>query len=280
VLTQNYLNSLLTLSVFLAVLGLGQSLVIMTGGFDLSIAQIISFSGVLLSGLTLGSNLSAAWVVPVVLLVGAAIGALNGFGIVLFGISPIIMTMAMDGIVHGALLIYTGGKIVGAVPPALIWFVKGHILGFSPMVIFLILWVIAGTFLLTRTPFGRWILAIGNSKKVARLSGVRVGSTLLAVYAFSGLCSALAGILLAGFTNIANLSMGKSYLLPTIAVVFVGGTLGTGGRGHYLGVFGGAVLLTAMSTLISGTMIPIAARDVIVGILVLAAVLTIREKAL
>jgi ribose transport system permease protein len=279
VLNQNYLNSILTLSVFLSVLGLGQSLVIMTGGFDLSIAQIISFSGVLLSGITLGSNLSSLWVIPMVLVLGAAVGALNGFGIVLFGIPPIIMTMAMDGVIHGALLIYTGGKIVGAVPPALIWFVKGNILGFSPMVIFLILWVIAGTLLLTRTRLGRWILAIGNSKRVARLSGVRVGTTLVIVYSLSGLCSALAGVLLAGFTNIANLSMGKSYLLPTIAVVFVGGTLGTGGRGHYLGVFGGAVLLTVMSTLISGTMIPIAARDVIVGLLVLAAVLTIREKA-
>jgi ribose transport system permease protein len=161
----------------------------------------------------------------------------------------------------------------------LIWFVKGHILGFSPLAFFLIIWVIAGTLLLTRTQFGRWVLAIGNSRTVARLSGVRVGMTLIIVYAISGLCSALTGILLAGFTNFANLSMGRPYLLQTMAVVFVGGTLATGGRGHYLGIFGGAVLLTAMSTLISGTMIPIAARDVIMGLLVLVAVLTIREKA-
>lgn len=280
VVNQNYVNSLLTLSVFLSVLGLGQGLVIMTGGFDLSIAQLISFSGVLLAGLSMGSNLSAAWAIPVVLLMGAAVGALNGFGIVLFSIPPIIMTMAMDGIIHGVLLIYTGGKVVGVVPPSLIWFVNGHILGFSPMVFFLMIWVIAGTFLLTRTQFGRWILAIGNSKTVARLSGVRVGMTLIITYALSGLCSALTGVLLAGFTNFANLSMGRPYLLPTIAVVFVGGTLATGGRGHYLGIFGGAVLLTAMGTLISGTMIPIAARDVIMGLLVLGAVLTIREKAI
>jgi len=119
--------------------------------------------------------------------------------------------------------------------------------------------------LLHRTAFGRRIYAVGNSQVAAKLSGVRVGATLIAVYCLSGLCSAVVGLLLAGFSSQAFLGMGDPYLLPSIAVVVVGGALITGGRGHYLGVFGGALLLTALGTLLAGTTVP-------------PAVITLRDK--
>jgi len=106
-----------------------------------------------------------------------------------------------------------------------------------------------------------------------------VDRTIVGVYALSGFCSALAGVLMTGFSSISFLRMGEPYLLPSIAVVLVGGTLATGGRGIYLGMFGGALLLTAVNTLVVGTDVPVALRDVVFGAVILGAVLSLREKS-
>ncbi len=91
---------------------------------------------------------------------------------------------------------------------------------------------------------------------MAALSGISVGHTLIGVYMLSGLCSAIVGVMLTGFSGQASLGMGDDYLLPSIAVVVIGGTLITGGRGHYLGMLGGALLLTTLQTLLAGTTPP------------------------
>jgi ribose transport system permease protein len=202
----------------------------------------------------------------------------NGLGVVLLGLPPIVMTLAMNGILQGVALIYCNGTPSGFAAPAQRWFMTGHLAGPTPVVWFLVLFVIFALLLLSRTVFGRRIYAIGNSILVARLSAVPVGRTLIGVYALSGFCSALVGILLSGFSGQASLGMGDDYLLPSNAVVVVGGTLITGGRGHYLGMLGGVLLLTALSTLLAGTTLPSAVRDIIFGLVVLSAVLALRER--
>lgn len=274
----HYFNSILTLSLFLVVLGLGQGAVMLTGGLDLSVPHTIAFTGVVLAALSFGSDASALWAIPLVLLIGAGIGIANGIGIVAFGIPPLVMTLAMNGIIQGAGLLYTGGMPTGSAPPSLSWLYSARYLGFSPAAYFLILFAIAATLLLHRTVFGRRMMAIGNSLIVARLSGVRTGSTLIGVYALSGFCAALVGILMTGFSGISFLSMGMPYLLPSIAAVLVGGTLATGGRGHYLAILGGAILLTMVGTLVSGAELPIAVRDIVYGLVILGAVLMLRER--
>jgi ribose transport system permease protein len=280
IFSTKYLNSVLVLTVFLAVVGLGQGSVIISGGFDLSVPRVITFCGVLLTGLSNGSDQALFWVIPLILAAGAALGAINGLGITAVGLPPVIMTLAMNSIVYGLILIYTrGGSMFGAVPPALINFIVGKALGFSPVALFTILWVVFATLLLSRTGFARRLFAVGNSQVVARLSGVKVARTIVLVYMLSGVCSALAAILLAAFTQQAPLNLGNPYLLPAIAVVLTGGTLATGGRGHYLGIFGGVALFTALSTMVSGTTVPISLRDVILGFVILAAVLLTRERS-
>ena len=273
-----YFNSLLVLSSFLAILALGQGAAILTGGLDLSVPWMIGFIGILTSGLIHGTDVVALWAVPLGLALGAALGAVNGLGIVLLGLPPIVMTLAMNGILEGAALVYCNGTPAGFASPAQRWFMTGHLLGATPVVWFLVLFVLAALLLLDRTVFGRRIYAVGNSSLVARLSAVGVGGTLIGVYALSGFCSALVGILLSGFSGQASLGMGDDYLLPSIAVVVVGGTLITGGRGHYVGMLGGVLLLTALSTLLAGTTLPDAMRDIIFGLVVLGAVLALREK--
>lgn len=274
----NYINSLLVLTTFLAVLGLGQGAVILTGGLDLSVPWIIAFCGILLTGLAGGSDAAAVWAIPVVLAAGALVGLCNGLGVVLLGLSPIVVTLAVNGIMQGVALVYTNGTPKGWAPPALQWFMTGNLFGFAPAVWTLVVFVVLATLLLSRTTFGRRIYAIGNSIRVAQLSGVGVGRTLLGVYALSGFCSGLTGVMLTGFNGQAFNGMGDSYLLPSIAVVVVGGTLITGGRGHYIGIFGGAAALTALSIMLAGTMLPDAIRSIIYGLVVLGAILALRER--
>ncbi len=273
-----YYNSLLVLSSFLVILALGQGAAILTGGLDLSLPWMIALIGIVTAGLIHGSDAATIWVVPFGLGLGVALGALNGTGIVALGLPPIVMTLAMNGILQGAALVYSGGTPAGFASPAERWFMTGSLAGATPVVWFMVLFVLFAVVLLTRTSFGQRIYAVGNSPLVARLSGVGVGSTLIGVYALSGFCAALVGILLSGFSGQASLGMGDDYLLPSIAAVVVGGTLITGGRGHYAGMLGGVLILTALSTLLAGTTLPNAVRDIIFGLVVLTAVLALRER--
>ena len=153
-----------------------------------------------------------------------------------------------------------------------------HELPVTPVVLFVALFVVAAVLLLGHTPFGRRVYAVGNGERVAALSGVPVGRTLIGVYMLSGLCSAIVGALLTGFSGQASLGMGDEYLLPSIAIVVIGGALITGGRGTYPGMLGGALLLTALQTLLAGTTLPIATRTILFGLVVLFAVMALREK--
>ncbi len=273
-----YTNSLLVLASFAAILGLGQGAVILTGGLDLSIPWTIALSGALLCGWVDGSNATTAWAVPVILLLGALIGFFNGAGIVAFGLPPIVMTLAMNGILQGAALLYDNGTPHGTASSALSWFMTAHVGGIVPAVAFLAIFVVFANELLNRTAFGRWIYAVGNSMRAARLSGLPVDGTIVGVYVLSGVCSALVGIMLVGFNGQAFNGMGDPYLLPSIAVVVVGGTTITGGRGHYAGILGGALLLTAVDILLSGSTLPQAVREIVYGCVILGAVLALREK--
>jgi ribose transport system permease protein len=278
ILSWTYYNSLIVLASFLAVLALGQGTVILTGGLDLSLPWTIAFCGIVSAGLMKGSDTAMIYAVPLALVIGTCVGLVNGLGIVALGISPIVMTLAMNGILQGAALVYSGGTPDGFSAPGLRWIMTGQVIGITPVVFLVVAFVIVAAILLGRTAFGRRVYAIGNSVRAARLSGVPVGGTIVRVYMLSGFCSALVGCLLSGFSGQASLGMGDEYLLPSIAVVVVGGALITGGRGRYIGMIGGVLLLTALQTLLAGTTLPYATRAILYGAVVLSAVITLREK--
>jgi len=252
-----YLNAMLIFTSFLAILGLGQGTVIISGGLDLSVPWTITFTAIIATTLTL-----------------------NGMVVVLFGLSPVIVTLAMNGVLEGVSLLFSGGAPTGQAPPALDWFVSGRLGGIAPVGWFLVVFAVAATLLLNYTALGRRIFAIGNSVLVARLSGVRTDLPTLFAYVLSGFCSAIVGILLAGFSSQAFYGMGDPYLLSSIAVVVLGGTLITGGRGHYLGILGGAILFTGLGIMLSGTVLPEAVRNIIYGLVMLGAVIALRERRL
>jgi ribose transport system permease protein len=273
-----YYDSLVVLSAFLAILALGQGAVILSGGLDLSVPWTMGFCGILAAGLIQGSNVTTIWAVPLALAVGIVIGAFNGLGVAALGLPPIVVTLAMNGILQGAALLFSNGTPAGFASPALRWMMTGRIGGITPVVALIGLFIMFGVTLLGRTVFGRWVYAVGNSPRASYLSGVGVRSTTIGVYALSGFCAALVGVLFTGFSGQASLGMGDDFLLPSIAVVIVGGTLITGGRGTYIGMLGGVLLLTALQTLLAGTTLPHAVRDIIFGAVVLVSVLALREK--
>lgn len=278
ILNWTYWNSIIVLSSFLAILALGQGTVILTGGLDLSVPWTIGFCGILLAGMVQGSDAALVYALPTVLIIAAVIGLANGLGVVWLGLSPIVVTLATNGILQGAALVYSGGTPAGFSSPLLRWFMTAKVAGVTPVVYFVIAFVVVAVVLLSGTPFGRRVYGIGNGLRVAQLSGIAVGRTLVGVYVLSAVCSGLVGILLTGFSGQASLGMGDDYLLPSIAVVVVGGALITGGRGHYLGMLGGVLLLTALQTLLAGTTLPYATRAIIFGLVVLGAVIALRDR--
>ena len=195
VFSLKYYDSLMVLSTFLAILALGQGSVILAGGLDLSVPWTIAFCGIVAAGLIQGSNAATLWVVPVVLAIGALIGMVNGLGVAFLGLPPIVVTLAMDGILQGAALLFSGGTPAGFSSPALRWLMTGSLVGLTPVVFLVIAFGMFAVVLLDRTVFGRSVYAIGNSPRASFLSAVGVNSTVTRVFMLSGFCSALVGIL-------------------------------------------------------------------------------------
>ena len=274
----SYLATLLVFTAFLAILCLGQGAVIIGGGLDLSVGWAVTFPAIVVTTFANNSDAAAAWAIPLALAVGILIGLGNGILVVGLGLSPIIATLAMSNILEGVSLVFSGGAPIGAVPPVLASFVNGHVLGLPPLVWFFFVFIVLATLLLDLSTFGRRLKATGSNAWAATLSGVRTGRTIILTYVLSSLCAALVGLLLAGFASNAYFDMGKPYLLASIAAVVLGGTSISGGRGYYPGILGGAMLFTALGSLLASTSLPEAMRSVVYGVILLGAVVMLREK--
>jgi ribose transport system permease protein len=270
--------SILTAASFIAVVGAGQGLVILTGGIDLSVPWVITLGGILTTGWSNGDNGTLIWVVPAVLLVGAAIGTVNGLGVTVLRIAPVIFTIAMNSIVQGIVLVGTNGTPTGTAPSGLRSVITNKVLGIPIIVVGLVAFAIVVGLAMSRTTAGKRTYAVGNSELVAKLSGVRTRAVLIGVYAFSGMCAALAGMLLAAFSSQSFLGMGDTYLLPSIAAVVIGGASILGGRGHYIGTFGGAVFLSLLTAVLAATNVSEATREIVFGLVILLAVIAVRER--
>ncbi|WP_162891370.1 ABC transporter permease [Aeromicrobium sp. A1-2] len=278
----SFTKTVVVLSAFTIIASFGQYIVVVTGGLDLSIPGVMSVGGLLITGLSLGQNSRLWWAVPIVLGVGFLIGAVNGIGVVYLKISPVIMTLAANVILGGVVLVYTDGTPRGSTPPFLVELIQGRLFGgaLPKVIVGLVVFMIIGSILMNQTSFGRRVYAVGSNPRVAYLSGVRVNLIMILVYAISGFCAALAGMALAAYSNNSFLGMGDPYLLLSLAAVVVGGTSILGGRGLFVGVVGGAIILTTITTTLAGTSIPDSARDMVIAVVILAAVIVARQEKL
>jgi ribose transport system permease protein len=270
--SSNNIGTLLIQASFIAIVAIGQTFVIISGGIDLSVPAVLTGSAVLLMRLGDGQDSNLVWVLPLLLVLAVAIGLLNGLGVAVLGVSPIIMTLGLQGIVQGALLIYTQGEASGGLPPAIEWLATERL---GPIPVEALLWLalgLAAAFLLSRTTYGRRLYAIGTSSTVAELSGVDVRRTTIVAYVISAVTAVVAGVLIAGYVGQSYLSLGDAYLFSSIAAVAIGGASILGGSGHYAGTVAGALTLTILAALLPILHLEPAVLEIVYGLVILVTV--------
>jgi ribose transport system permease protein len=262
------LTQQLVLSSYLGVIAGGQTLVILTGGIDLSIAWNLNLSAILLTQLSEQMPILAATAIAL----GSAslVGLINGLGVAYLRIPSLVMTLGMNAVLAGVTLVYTNGSPQGDAPWISRDLAVGRLGGVIPWA--LIFWAVfsAGLiFLLRGTVFGKRLYAIGNNPRASFLSGVPVRRVLVATYTLCGLCAGLGGVMLTGYSQQSYLGMGDFYVLPAIAAVVIGGTSILGGSGGYAGTIAGAITVVLLQNVLQIVGIQPAGQQILYGLIIL-----------
>lgn len=271
-LAGSHLMTTAILAAFIGIVALGQTFVIIGGGIDLSVPWVLNGAAVLLTLLANGQNESLLWVMPAILAGGSLIGMINGLAVAIFGVPPIIMTLAANVILQGAILVYTGGAPTATTPETMQFLAVGRIAGIPVVLGIWTVLAVAASVLLSRTAFGRHLYALGSNATVARFSGVPTVRTTVMIYTISGFTASLAGMLLTGYSAQAYLGMGDPFLFTSIAAVAIGGASILGGSGHYLGTIAGALLLTILTGLLPALNLSNGALQIVYGAVILVTV--------
>ena len=270
-----YLLQQLKIAAFLGTVAAGMMIVILLGHIDLSVPWTIAASAML------ATAVGGAWAIPVGLGVGLAIGLVNGLGVAFLRVPSMIFTLGVNAVLRGLMVMLTGGFAPQSnATPTMVWLSQGQIV---PLVANSVLvWALisaALVFMLTRTPLGRYIYAAGNREAATYLSGVNTRAVLVAGFVICSLCSAIAGLLIAGYSSKAFQAMGDAYLLPSIAAVVVGGTSILGGQGRFTGTVIGTVLIVLLASVLSVMQMPEAGRQIIYGLVIIVMLLAYGRNA-
>lgn len=243
--SENILNISLQTSI-IAIIAAGMTFVILTAGIDLSVGSVVAFTGVIATTLLqLDFPFAAALGIALLagLLVGTISGAVAGALITKLNITPFIATLALMTIWRGAAFLVTDGRPIWDLPEAFSSIAGARIFEVPVPTIVMLAVFTLGYVLLNRTPFGRYVYAVGGNREAARLAGIRTDRVIIGVYVLCGFLSAVSGILLASRLNSGQPNAGLMYELDVIAAVVVGGTSLVGGRGSIVGTFVGAMLI-------------------------------------
>jgi len=250
---QNFLNLFID-NAYLLILAVGMTFVIISGGIDLSVGSMLALSGMVTSFLLEKAHMSPLFVIPIVLLMGISLGLFMGYLIQAFDLPPFIITLAGLYLARGLCYVVSLFTIAvqdpffQAVAHAQVNIIGNNFL--SPGALIAIAVVLIGFFISRYTKFGRTVYAIGGSEQSALLMGLPVASTKIAIYALSGFCSALGGIVFTFYTLSGYGLNGSGMELDTIAAVVIGGTLLTGGVGNLFGTVLGVLVYGIIQVLI------------------------------
>lgn len=276
----SHMENILRQASFLGIVAIGQNLVLLIGGMDMSIGYVITFTNILSAAIISGKNENTLKAAVLVLLVGFVIGLLNGVGVYFLKIPPMIMTLGMGNVVYGLSYIYSGGAPRGKSSDIVSNLANGKLGGIINGS--LLIWIILAAlvlFALNGTVFGRRVYAIGMNPTAARFSGVHVGRITILLYVLAGVLSALAGFLLLGYTGTSYFSTGDTYTLDSVAAAVVGGTAVIGGKGNYLGTIAGVIIMIIITSLMTMLDISDAGRKIVQGSIIILLLLVIyREK--
>jgi ribose transport system permease protein len=271
--TPLWISNMVMFAAPLAVMGGGQTLVMLTGGIDLSASAVATGAAYLLAT---NSSQGTAYALGLAVALGAIVGIVNGIGVALLRVQPLVMTLGSGLMTGGVMIVYSQQNLASTprVPDIIQTLGSGKLAGLIPLDLFP--WLIIASlilFTLHRAGFGRLIYAVGDNREACQLAGVRVWRVLFVDYLICSLLAAVAGLLLVGGTNAADLSLADGYLLPSVACVVIGGTSIFGGRGGYGGTIVGALILTVLTSLLTLLDVSEPEKQILYGaiILILAA---------
>ncbi|WP_369862788.1 ribose ABC transporter permease [Halanaerobium sp. ST460_2HS_T2] len=242
----NLLNVVRQVSI-IAVISFGMTMVILTGGIDLSVGSMLAFSGAVAAGMMVNSGLNVFLAILIGLAAGTALGLFNGIAVAKAKLPAFIVTLAMMTVARGFTLIYTNGRPISGFDETFRFFGAGY-LGRIPIpVVIMFILLIVIYILLKKTPFGRYIYAIGGNETATKLSGINTDKIKIAVYALNGFLAAVSGIILTSRLNSAQPMAGEGYELDAIAAVVLGGTSLSGGSGGVIGTIIGALIIAVLN---------------------------------
>ena len=271
----------------IAIVAIGMTLVILTGGIDLSVGSLIALSSVAgavvirdaCGGQAAGTAGMLAGGAAGLLVCGIA-GLLSGGVVTLFGIPPFIATLGMMLVASGSAYILAEGQSINQVPDAFVWLGRGaDLAGLPNAVVLMVVLYATAHIVMSRTTFGRYVYAVGGNAEAARLSGVPVQRVVLAVYVICGLLAGLGGIVMASQLKSGAPTYGQMYELYVIAAVVVGGTSLSGGEGRVLGTLVGALIIAVIQNGMNLSGVESYTQKVVLGLVILAAVLLDRLRS-
>lgn len=257
-----------------AIIAMGQLLVILTRGIDLSVGSVVGLSGVIAATAVYETSgaLPVAAAILLALLASAAVGATSGLLVSVVRIPAFIVTLGFMGIARGLTLLISGGRTIQPLPPEFVAIANSTFLGLSNLIWITLIVLLAVTFALRRTVWGRYVYAVGANEEAARLSGVPVRAVQISVFTASGLLAGVAGVLLASRLANGVPTAGTTYELSAIAACVIGGASLFGARGTALGAFLGALIVGILNN--GGTLLGIDPfyLQIAIGVLILVAV--------
>ena len=274
-LSPDYLLQQLQVASFLGIIAAGLMLVILLGQIDLSIPWVVTIGGMMSTAAAGWGQVGNAFAIPFGIACGLGVGLINGIGVAYLRVPSMIFTLGTNAIAQGLMVVHTSGFAPQERSTAAMHLIAvGRSVFGVPNALWV--WVAVGVIvvlLLSRTIFGRRVYAIGNRESAVYLSGVDTRRVVIGCFAISGSCSALSGVLLAGYSTHAYQAMGDPYLLPAIAAVVLGGTSILGGRGTFLGTIAGVILITLLQSILSVVQVPEAGRQIIYGLVIVSMLL-------
>lgn len=270
IVNERWIGNTVKFAIPLAMLAACQTMTMLTGGIDLSAGVVATVSAFVMA--TQVAILGPTGAILVALLPAILIGLVNGFGVGICRVHPLIMTLGTGLIATGCLQVYQRFVIAtgSSVPEVLAWLGTGRTWGLPNALLLFLPFAALLIWGQRRTGFGRLLYAMGDNERAARLAGVRGWQVYLALYALSGLIAGVTGLLYVGLIKAPSLSLAAPLMLPSVAAAVIGGTSIFGGRGGYAGTIVGALILTVLGTMLTLLQMPEGARRILFGAIILA----------
>jgi ribose/xylose/arabinose/galactoside ABC-type transport system permease subunit len=232
----------------IGITALGQTLVLLVAGIDLSVGAVMGLTSVIVATVSAGNGAELPYAILLAVLAGALVGAVNAALVLLRQVPPFVATFATFVLVQGVITAWTRGAPSGTIPDALSPLGAGHLLGLPvPMWVFLVLSVVVGV-VLSATTVGRRVYATGSNRRATHLSGIRTGGVIAGCYIAAALMAVLAGLVNAGYIGYVDAELSRTLNLDSIAAAVIGGVALTGGKGRIGQTVVGVALLSVLLT--------------------------------